>query len=316
MDTSQPLRSTSSTVRLYDTTLRDGTQREGLSFSCKDKIRIAKRLDEFGFTFVEGGWPGSNPKDQEFFERTKYLELSNAKLTAFGSTRRANKSPAEDPQITSLLGAETSVCTVFGKSSLLHVCEVLRTTREENLDMIEDTVRFLRSQGRRVLYDAEHFFDGYKEDAAYAVETLWAAIRGGAEVLVLCDTNGGSLPWEIEPVVRSLVDQLDDHPLGIHAHDDTGCGVANSLAAIRGGARHVQGTINGYGERCGNANLCAIVPNLELKLNLECVGSEKLKELFDIAHMVSELANMLPNEHMAYVGHSAFAHKGGVHVAA
>jgi 2-isopropylmalate synthase len=302
-------------VEVYDTTLRDGTQREGISYTLDDKVRIAHRLDEIGVTFIEGGWPGSNPKDAEFFARARDIEWKHALIAAFGATRRAGIEPGDDPSMQALLSAHTPVCTLFGKSSTLHVLEVLRTTLEENLAMIESSVAFLRAAGKRVVYDAEHFFDGYTADASYAVETLRAAVRGGAEVIALCDTNGGNLPWRIEEVVRDVASRLN-HPLGIHAHDDTGCGVANSVAAMRAGARHVQGTINGYGERCGNANLCVIVPNLELKLGLRCLPPGKLSELSELSRFVADVANLTHDEHMAYVGRSAFAHKGGVHVAA
>jgi len=302
-------------VVIYDTTLRDGTQREGISLTVSDKLRISERLDELGVGFIEGGWPGSNPKDAEFFVRAREQQWKNATLTAFGSTRRAGIAAADDPNMRALVESGTSVCTLFGKSSPLQVTEVLRTRLDENLRMIEDSVAYLTSQGRRVVYDAEHFFDGYEADAAYAVETLLAAGRGGAEVLVLCDTNGGGLPWRVEEVVRDVLARVE-HPLGIHAHNDTGCAVANSLAAVRGGARHVQGTINGIGERCGNANLCAIVPDLELKLGMQCVPEGRLAELGELSRFVTEVANLTPDEHMPYVGRSAFAHKGGVHVAA
>ena len=302
-------------VQIYDTTLRDGTQREGISLTVADKMRIAQCLDGLGIAFIEGGWPGSNPKDVDFFERARDLQWTHASLAAFGSTCRVGAAPEDDPQVQALLGAGTPVCTIFGKTWLLHVTEVLRTTGDENLRLIEDTVRALRAHGRRVVYDAEHFFDGYRSDALYALETLRAAVRGGAEVVVLCDTNGGSLPWQVEEAVLA-VDKTLGHPIGIHAHDDTGCAVANSLAAVRAGARHVQGTLNGYGERCGNANLCVIVPNLELKLGLRAVADGALARLSHASHVVAEVANLAPDEHMGYVGHSAFAHKGGVHVAA
>ncbi len=302
-------------VEIYDTTLRDGSQGEGVSYTALDKLRIAERLDHFGVAFVEGGWPGSNPKDAEFFARAKDREWKHAKLAAFGSTRRAGKAPEEDPNLVALVESGAPVCTIFGKSSTLHVTEVLRTTLDKNLEMIEESVRFLVSQGRRVVYDAEHFFDGYALDAEYAVATLLAAKRGGAETLTLCETNGGSLPWRVEEVVREVLRRVE-HPLGIHAHDDTGCGVANSLAAVRAGARHVQGTINGIGERCGNANLSVIIPNLELKLGFRALPEGRLRELSEVSRFVAEVANLTPNEGMPYVGRAAFAHKGGVHVAA
>jgi 2-isopropylmalate synthase len=303
-------------VEIYDTTLRDGSQREGISYTLDDKLRIAKKLDEFGVAFIEGGWPGSNPKDAEFFARARDAEFRHALVTAFGSTRRAKLGPENDPSLRAMLEAGTKVCTLFGKSSTLHVTEVLRTTLEENLAMIEESVRFLVSEKRRVIYDAEHFFDGYRLDSAYALETLRAALRGGAETVVLCDTNGGGLPWQIEEVTRTVVAALGDARVGIHAHDDTGCGVSNSLAAVRAGAMHVQGTVNGYGERCGNANLSVIVPNLELKLDITCLEPGRLVEVAELSRFVAEVANLAPDTHMAYVGKSAFAHKGGVHVAA
>ena len=302
-------------IQVYDTTLRDGTQREGISLSCDDKLRIARRLDQLGVTFIEGGWPGSNPKDAEFFERARDMEWEHALIAAFGSTCRVGKKPDDDANIHALLDAQTPVCTVVGKTWTLHVTDVLRTTLEENLRIIEESLAYLVAQGRRVLYDAEHFFDGYKADPEYAVETLRAAIRGGAELVVLCDTNGGSLPWEVEAISRAVSAQIN-HPFGIHTHNDGECGVANTLAAVRAGAIHVQGTINGYGERCGNANLCSIVPDLELKMGKRCLPEGHLRQLYDVSHFVAEVANLPPDEHMAYVGRSAFAHKGGIHVAA
>ncbi len=303
-------------VEIFDTTLRDGAQTEGISYSVDDKLRIARKLDELGVTFIEGGWPGSNPKDAVFFERARTEPWTHARIVAFGATRRASLTPADDPSVRALVEAGTTVCAIFGKSSVLQVQEVLRTTLEENLKMIEDTVSYLRAQGKRVIYDAEHFFDGYRLDSAYALQTLQAAVRGGAETIVLCDTNGGSLPWQVESAVQEVIAHLGPVPVGIHAHDDTGCGVANSMAAVRAGARHVQGTINGYGERCGNANLCVVIPNLELKLNLRALPAGALPRLHEVARFVAEVANLAPNEHMAYVGDSAFAHKAGVHVSA
>ncbi len=302
-------------IEIYDTTLRDGTQRKDISLACQDKIAIARRLDELGVAYIEGGWPGSNPKDVEFFQRASKMTWKNARISAFGSTCMANKDPADDPQIQALLEAETSVCTIFGKTSILHVTEVLRTTLDNNLRMIEQSVAHLKSKGRSVIYDAEHFFDGYCEDPAYALATLQAAVRGGAEMVVLCDTNGGTMPWQVGEFVR-VVRAAVDIPLGIHAHNDAECAVANSIVAVREGCVQVQGTINGYGERCGNANLCTIIPNLELKLGKQALPEGQLPQLFDLAHYVAEVANLAPDEHMAYVGKAAFAHKGGVHVAA
>ncbi|MEE9216216.1 MAG: citramalate synthase [Anaerolineales bacterium] len=305
----------SKSIQIYDTTLRDGTQREGISLSCDDKLRIASKLDRLGVAFIEGGWPGSNPKDAEFFDRAKEMVWETAQIASFGSTRRAGIAPEEDPNLRALLDAETPVCTVVGKSSTLHVTEVLRTTRDQNLLMIRESVAFLKSQNRRVIYDAEHFFDGYKDDPTYAVETLRAAVEGEAEIVVLCDTNGGSMPWEVKRIVREVIEELA-HAVGIHTHNDSECGVANSLAGVQSGAIHVQGTINGYGERCGNANLCAIIPDLELKMGLRCLPNGKLGELSEVSRFVSDVANLPQDEHMAYVGASAFAHKGGIHVAA
>ncbi len=302
-------------IQIYDTTLRDGTQREGLSLSCADKLRIARKLDVLGVHFIEGGWPGSNPKDAEFFERARDLEWRHAAIAAFGSTCRVGGGPEGDANIAALLEAQTPVCTVVGKTWTLHVTEVLRTTLDDNLRIIEHSLAYLRAQGRRVIYDAEHFFDGYRADPVYALETLRAAIRGGAETVVLCDTNGGTLPWELAAVCAAVRDALA-HPFGIHTHNDGECAVANTLAAVREGASQVQGTINGYGERCGNANLCSVIPDLELKLGLACLPEGHLAQLYDVAHFVAEVANLAPDEHLAYVGKSAFAHKGGIHVAA
>jgi 2-isopropylmalate synthase len=304
-------------VEIYDTTLRDGSQREGISYTASDKLRIAQKLDDFGVSFIEGGWPGSNPKDVEFFARARDVNWKHAVITAFGSTRRAKLGPESDANMRALLDAGTRACTVVGKTWTLHVTEVLRTTLDDNLKMIEESVRYLVSEGRRVLYDAEHFFDGYVADPGYALATLGAALRGGAETVILCETNGGRLPWFVEETTRTIAAALGPAVrIGIHAHDDAGCGVANSLAAVRGGATHVQGTINGYGERCGNANLSVIVPNLELKLGRRCLAPGRLREITEVSRFVAEVANLAPDSHMAYVGKSAFAHKGGIHVAA
>jgi 2-isopropylmalate synthase len=302
-------------IQIYDTTLRDGTQRKDISLSVSDKMNIARRLDDLGVAFIEGGWPGSNPKDVEFFQRAAKTTWKHAKIAAFGSTCAVNKKPADDANIRALLEAETPYCTVVGKTSVLHVTDVLRTTKENNLRIIEESIAYLVSQGRAVIYDAEHFFDGYKLDADYSVETLKAAIRGGAETLVLCETNGGSMPWEVTEIVRDVHAKVN-HPLGIHAHNDGECAVANSIAAVREGCVQVQGTINGYGERCGNANLCSIIPDLELKMGLKALPEGKLQTLFELSHYVAEVANLAPDEHLAYVGRAAFAHKGGIHVAA
>lgn len=302
-------------IEIYDTTLRDGTQRKDISLMSRDKLHIAQKLDQLGVAFIEGGWPGSNPKDVEFFEMARHITWQNATITAFGSTCQANVHPRDDRNLQALLAADTKVCTIFGKSSVLHVTDVLRTTLENNLRMIEESVAYLRSEGRRVIYDAEHFFDGYNEDPGYALSAIKAAVTGGAETVVLCDTNGGTMPWQVAEIVAA-VKLLVNAPLGIHAHNDAECAVANSISAVKAGCVQVQGTLNGYGERCGNANLCSVIPNLELKMGLQCLPEGKLADLFDISHYVAEIANLAPDEQLAYVGKSAFAHKGGVHVAA
>jgi len=302
-------------VRIYDTTLRDGTQSEGISLSVNDKLKIAQRLDTFGVHYIEGGWPGSNPKDAEFFARAASMEFVDAKVAAFGSTRHKDRGVEDDRNLQALLDADTPVVTLVGKSWELHVRDVLETSRTQNLSMIKESVAYMKEQGKEVVYDAEHFFDGYKSSPEYALMTLQAAVEGGADVLVLCDTNGGSLPWEIEEITMAVGEQFQT-PLGIHAHHDGGNGVANSLAAVRGGVVHVQGTINGYGERVGNANLCTIIPNLQLKMGLSCVPSEKLPTLSDLSHYVDEVANQPPNTRLPFVGKKAFAHKGGIHVSA
>jgi 2-isopropylmalate synthase len=302
-------------IQIYDTTLRDGTQREGISLSCHDKLKITRRLDELGVDFIEGGWPGSNPKDAEFFRQAANLKLRHAVIAAFGSTCRVGGDPSDDANIKALLDSQTSVCTVVGKASTLHVTDVLRTAPEENLRIIEQSISYLASQGRRVIYDAEHFFDGYKLDEVYALETLRAAKRGGAEMLVLCDTNGGTMTWETGDIVRA-VRQQQLGPLGIHAHNDGECAVANSLVAVVEGCIQVQGTTNGYGERCGNANLVSIIGDLELKMGYQCLPKGNIKQLTEVSHFVAEVTNLSPDEHLPYVGKSAFAHKGGIHVAA
>ena len=302
-------------IEIYDTTLRDGSQGEGVNFSIEDKCRVAEQLDEFGVDFIEGGWPGSNPRDLAFFERARGLKLTHARVAAFGSTRRHTLTCDDDPSIQSLLKAETPVVTIFGKSWLLHVKDALRLSPEENLEIIEDTVRYLAARVACLVYDAEHFFDGYKTDPAYALATLRAAATGGPHRIVLCDTNGGSLPETVARVTREVAEQIQV-PLGIHCHNDGELAVANTLAAVAAGAVHVQGTINGYGERCGNANLCSVIPNLELKLNRTILGPERLKKLRETSRFVSEIANLSLDSRAAFVGDSAFAHKGGVHVSA
>jgi 2-isopropylmalate synthase len=300
-------------ILMYDTTLRDGTQGEGISFSAEDKILVAEKLDAFGIDYIEGGWPGSNPRDMVFFELARKRRFAHAKIAAFGSTRRAHLKAADDPQLATLLAAETPVVTLFGKSWLLHVTEVLRTTAEENLAMIEDSVRFLKEAGREVIYDAEHFFDGFQDDPDYAMRTLRAAAAGGADWVVLCDTNGGTQIKRLEQVVADVVRAMDPVPVGMHCHNDAGIGVALSTAGIEAGARMVQGTQNGYGERVGNANLTTVMANLYCKLGYRFNADRNLKHLTRLAHEIDKLANLVPDLKAPYVGRSAFAHKGGVH---
>ncbi len=308
-------------VILYDTTLRDGTQREGLVVSLADKIKIARRLDDFGMTYIEGGWPGSNPKDVDFFAAARAMTWKNAKLAAFGSTRHRSNRAETDPNLVAIVAAETPVVTIFGKSWLLHVRDVLGATPEENLAMVADSIAFPRAAGREMVYDAEHYFDGYKDDSAYALATLRAARDSGASTLVMCDTNGGTLSDELVAIVRASIaalsaDGASEVVWGIHCHNDAELAVANSLAAVANGVRHVQGTINGYGERCGNANLVSVLADLELKTKYEPVPSGRLSELTEMARYVAEIVNIAPDDHQPYVGRSAFAHKGGVHGAA
>jgi 2-isopropylmalate synthase len=300
-------------ITLYDTTLRDGAQREGISFSVEDKLQIASSLDRLGVDYIEGGWPGSNPKDVEFFARAAELRLEHAVITAFGSTRRVGTAVEKDENIRSLLSVGTSAVTVFGKSWDAQVRRVLDANPEENLHMISDTVAYLKEAGREVIYDAEHFFDGYQADTGYALATVRAAADAGADVIVLCDTNGGALPATVAEVFAAVKGEIDI-PLGIHAHNDSETAVANTIAAVAAGALHVQGAINGYGERCGNANLCSVIPALKLKLGYDCVSDVQLALLAETARYVSELANLPLDPHLPYVGKSVFAHKGGVHV--
>ncbi len=302
-------------VYLYDTTLRDGTQREDISLSVDDKLVIAKRLADFGFHYIEGGWPGSNPKDAEFFARAAKLDLGTAKLAAFGRTRQKTKTCEQDSNLQALLEAKTPVVTMVGKSSDYHVKVVLTATLEENLAMIRDSVAYMKAQGREVVFDAEHFFDGFLANRDYALATLRAAADAGADWLVLCETNGGKLPWEVEEIVREVGKHIAT-PLGVHCHNDSGCGVSNTLSAVRGGCTQIQGTINGYGERVGNANLTTIIPNLQLKMGKQAVSAEQLRELTSLSHFVAEVVNLKHYNHAPYIGHSAFAHKGGIHVAA
>ncbi|BAY13380.1 citramalate synthase [Calothrix sp. NIES-2098] len=310
---------------LYDTTLRDGTQREGLSVSIEDKLRIARRLDRLGIPFIEGGWPGANPKDVQFFWQLQEDPLKHSEIVAFCSTRRPNTTASSESMLQAILAAGTRWVTVFGKSWDLHVTTGLKTTLEENLAMIRDTIEYLFAQGRRVIYDAEHWFDGYKHNPDYALQTLDAAIAAGAEWLVLCDTNGGTLPHEVSQIVQAVNSHLSTvicqeirtiPQIGIHTHNDSELAVANALAAVMAGAKMVQGTINGYGERCGNANLCSLIPNLQLKLGYSCIGEDELAQLTEASRFVSEVVNLAPDEHAPFVGRSAFAHKGGIHVSA
>ncbi len=303
-------------VVIYDTTLRDGTQAEEVSLQLGDKISIAHRLDDLGVDFIEGGWPGSNPKDMDFFDEARNLKLANSRIAAFGSTRRKGIKAADDPQIQALLKA-ADIITIFGKSWHLHVAEALRTTLEENLEMINDSVSFLKSNSDIVFYDAEHFFDGYKDNPEYAIQTLKAADEGGADCLVLCDTNGGTMPGELARIVKAVLKELPKASIGAHMHNDSECAVANSLVLLELGGEHVQGTINGWGERCGNANLCSIIPAISLKMDLEMsITEDQLARIREISRNISEIANMIPYSHQPYVGRSAFAHKGGVHVSA
>jgi 2-isopropylmalate synthase len=308
-------------VILYDTTLRDGTQREGLVVSLADKLKIARRLDEFGIAYVEGGWPGSNPKDVDFFAAARSIAWRNTKLAAFGSTRHRSNRAEADPNLIALVAAETPVVTIFGKSWLLHVRDVLQATPEENLAMVADSVAYPTAAGRETIYDAEHYFDGYKDDSAYALATLRAARDAGSRTLVLCDTNGGTMTDELVEIVRAsraalAADGAPEVVWGIHTHNDSELAVANSLAAVANGVRHVQGTINGYGERCGNANLVSILADLELKTRFEPVPTGRLADLTELSRYVAEIVNIAPDDHQPYVGRSAFAHKGGVHGAA
>lgn len=300
-------------INIYDTTLRDGVQGEGISFSVKDKLAITQKLDELGIHFVEGGNPGSNPKDIQYFRAVKKLKLKTARVCAFGSTRRKNKTVKTDPGLKALLSVGMKVLTIFGKSWMLHVKDVLRVTPEDNLDMIASTIKYLKSRNREIIYDAEHFFDGYRDDPDYALKTIKAAQQAGADWIVLCDTNGGSLPHTIREVVEEVNKQVKA-PLGIHTHNDSQMAVANSIMAVLGGARQVQGTINGYGERCGNADLCSVIPVLKWKLNIDCITDARSKKLVEVSRYVSELANVVPRNDQPFVGDSAFAHKGGMHV--
>jgi 2-isopropylmalate synthase len=304
---------TTGPLEIYDTTLRDGAQAEDVSFSAEDKVMVAQKLDELGVHFIEGGWPGANPKDIEFFRMIKTVPLRHAKVVAFGSTRKASNRAGKDANLLALLAAETEAITLFGKSWTLQVTDALGISLAKNLEIIGDSIAYLKSKGRRLFYDAEHFFDGYKSNPDYALETIRRAVQAGAERIILCDTNGGTMPWEVREICQAVRRECAI-PLGIHAHNDTEMAVANSLVAVQQGVVQVQGTINGIGERCGNANLCSILPNLELKMRRPGIGKERLARLREVSGFVTEIANLMPNKHQPYVGDAAFAHKGGVHV--
>jgi 2-isopropylmalate synthase len=313
-------------IYLYDTTLRDGTQGENITFSADEKVKIALRLDDIGIHYIEGGWPGSNPKDMQFFDLAKRVSFKNARLVAFGSTRKPGTAPEQDPNLQALLASGTPTVTIFGKSWDMHVEEIMANSLEENLAMINDSVRYLKNDGRETIYDAEHFFDGYKHNPEYAVKTLFAALDGGADFIVLCDTNGGTLPFEIDSIFKEVQQLLVDRnaaesnditvKLGIHTHNDCGLAVANTITALHSGAVMVQGTINGYGERCGNADLTSVIPVLDLKMNKPCISGDNLKKLKSLSRYISETANQVPVNNRPFVGKSAFAHKGGIHVSA
>ncbi len=309
-------------IELYDTTLRDGAQSEDISFSVEDKLRIAEKLDDFGIHYIEGGWPGANPRDAEFFRKAKNLKLRHAKLAAFGSTYHASNKVNNDPNIKALLSAKTPVVTIVGKTWDFHVREALRVSLQTNLELIYNTIAYLKKRVPQVFFDAEHFFDGYKANQEYALKALEAAVSGGTDCIVLCDSNGGTLPPEVERIIGELktVRAYRDTPLqtqfGIHAHNDSECAVANSIIAVKNGATQVQGTINGLGERCGNANLMSVIPNLKIKLKYDCVTDSNLKKIKDLSRFVTEISNLRPFKRQPYVGDSAFAHKGGIHVSA
>jgi len=313
-------------ILLYDTTLRDGTQGENINFSAEEKLKIARWLDDLGIHYIEGGWPGSNPRDVHFFDLAREVEFKHARLTAFGATRKPGIAADEDANLRALLDSGTPAVAIFGKTWNLHVEKIMNNTLEENLNMIGDSVAYLKAEGREVIYDAEHFFDGYKSDSDYAVKTLTTAIDSGAEHIVLCDTNGGTLPFEIESIVKDVRKSIDDiytdtktkptFGIGIHTHNDCGLALANTISAVRAGASMIHGTINGYGERCGNADLTAIIPVLCTKMKAACVTPENLEKLKTVSRVVSETANIVPLNSRPFVGKSAFAHKGGIHVSA
>jgi len=302
-------------VEIYDTTLRDGSQAEDISFSLDDKLRITEKLDELGIHYIEGGWPGSNPKDAEYFKKIRKVSLKNSIVTAFGSTHRPKLKVEDDHNIKALVGSEARIFTIFGKTWDFHVKEALKISLEENLDLIFNTITYLKKYAEKVFFDAEHFFDGYKNNPEYALKCLKTAEQAEADCIVLCDTNGGTLPQEIEKILKKIR-QIINIPLGIHAHNDSECAVANSIIAVLCGAEQVQGTINGFGERCGNANLCSVIPNLQLKLGYKCIDEQKLERLAEVSRFVYEIANIIPFKRQPFVGDSAFAHKGGIHVSA
>ncbi len=302
-------------IKIYDTTLRDGSQAEDIAFSVEDKVRIAQKLDELGIHYIEGGWPGSNPKDLQFFQEIKSIPISRSKIVAFGSTCRAGMPPQKDPHIQSLIESGTRAVTIFGKSWDIHPLKALNITLDQNLEMIHSSIRFLKDRVEEVIFDAEHFFDGFKNNRRYALSTLKTAQEAKADWIVLCDTNGGTLPDQVQTIVREVKKNVSV-PLGIHVHNDAEMAVANTILAVKEGILMVQGTINGYGERCGNANLCSIIPNLKLKMGIDCINDDQLKGITEVSRFVSELANLPPHKYLPYVGESAFAHKGGVHVSA
>jgi 2-isopropylmalate synthase len=307
--------SDSSPVKIYDTTLRDGSQAEDIAFSVEDKVRIVQKLDELGVHYIEGGWPGSNPKDLQFFQEIKSVPLKQAKIVAFGSTSRAGTLPKNDSNIQSLIEADTKVVTIVGKSWDIHPLEALNITLDQNLEIIHSSIQFLKDQFEEVIFDAEHFFDGFKNNPQYALSTLKAAQEAKADWIVLCDTNGGTFPDEVQAIIRETRKKITI-PLGIHVHNDTEMAVANTMLAVKEGVQMVHGTINGYGERCGNANLCSIIPNLKLKMGIDCITNDQLRKITEVSRFVSELANLPHHRYLPYVGESAFAHKGGLHVSA
>jgi 2-isopropylmalate synthase len=302
-------------IEIYDTTLRDGAQTEGISFSVEDKIRISEKLDELGIHYIEGGWPGSNPRDLEYFKKVKKLKLGTSRIVAFGSTHRPKHKVSDDAMFKSLLEADVQLITIFGKTWDFHVREALKISLQENLDIIYNSVAYLKKHVETVFFDAEHFFDGYKDNPKYALKCLMAAQNAGADCIIPCDTNGGSLPGDIQMIFDAIIKVIQT-PLGIHAHNDSDCAVANSVVAVVNGASQVQGTINGLGERCGNANICSVIPDLQIKLGMQCIRPEQLKRLRDVARFVNEIANTRHFKRQPFVGDSAFAHKAGIHVSA